>query len=151
MDPQQLEANMSLIERLKAFMESEEGQKSMDDFVKKMAMRDTIRQYQIARLKKMFNDQASFDSLVTRILARHTEEYRDACYARGFMPSPQNLLYCLFDLAEEEGTENLEGYDGFTQNWPTMIFEYMGWGFAITHGQGSVCSVYKDGECLYRD
>lgn len=148
---EQVKLAKSLVERLQEFMDSEEGKASVSKWALEMQMKQKIKEYQIVRLKKMFTDQASFDDLVTRIIARHTEEYRDSCYAKGYMPQPQNLLYCLFDLAEEEGTESPEGYDSFTQNWPTMIFEYMGWGFTITHGQGSVCSVYKNGECLYRD
>jgi hypothetical protein len=55
----------------------------------------------------------------------------------------------LWELASSEGTE-IEPIDGLTENFSSMIYNYYGYQFAITHGQGSVLSIYKNKELIYR-
>jgi hypothetical protein len=139
-----------LLEKLHAFLKSEEGQASMDKFVQEMMFKDELDQHHANRMKKMFSDQESFDSLMYKIIAKHDDAYVDSCYKKGYEPHPKQIMYAMFNLANTEGVE-CEGVDPFTTNWPTDIVEYMGWKFAITHGQGSVSSIYKGNELIYRD
>jgi hypothetical protein len=66
------------------------------------------------------------------------------------MPYPWELLYSLFDLAETQGKE-IDAIDNFTEMFTSSIYTYNDWQFAITYGQGSVCSVYYKKELMYRD
>jgi len=66
------------------------------------------------------------------------------------MPYPWELMYALFNLSEIEGKE-CKPVDDFTDNFPSSIYSYKGWQFAVTHGQGSVCSIYYKKKLMYRD
>jgi hypothetical protein len=55
----------------------------------------------------------------------------------------------MWELASANGTE-IEPVDGLTENFSSMIYDYYGYQFAITHGQGSVLSVYRQNELRYR-
>ena len=101
------------------------------------------KQKNIERVKKMFNDQKSFDILMNKIIEKHNDNWIDRCYKKGVMPYPWEILYAIFDLSKEDGVE-CDALDGLTENFPSVIYEYMNWQFAITHGQGSVCSVYHN-------
>ena len=140
-----------MVERLKAFLESEDGKESSRKFAEKMLFKRELKKKHIEKIKKMFHDQETFNILVNKILNRHDDAYVDKCYKNGYMPHPMNLLYSLFDLANIEGVELTESLDDLTENWPSEIHEYMDWQFAVTHGQGSVCSVYYKKELMYRD
>lgn len=140
----------SMVEELKAHLESAEGKESMRKYVEKLIFRQDLKVRNAERVKKMFTDQASFDVLVNKILEKHNDNWKDHCYKKGVMPYPWELLYALFDLSEMQGKE-IEPIDGLTENFPSSIFTYNDWQFAITHGQGSVCSVYYKKELIYRD
>jgi len=142
--------NDNILKNMHDFINSEEGQASMDRFVQELIFKDELEIHHANRMKKMFNDQESFDALMHKIIAKHDDTYVDSCYKRGHEPHPKQIMYAMFSLAEQEGVE-CEGVDPFTTNWPTEIVEYMGWKFAITHGQGSVSSIYKGNELIYRD
>lgn len=140
----------TMIQRLKDFMESEEGKESMRRFAEKLVLEEQIKTSQRERIKGFYKTQEEFDQLMEGVLARHDEDYRDSCYAKGYMPYPSILLQTLFDIAEIDG-EECDGVDAFTTEWPANVYEYMGWQFAVTHGQGSVTSIYKNKELIYRD
>lgn len=108
------------------------------------------KQRNIERIKKSFSDNDSFNILMNKILDKHSEELADRFYKNGIQPHPLNILYSIFDMVENEG-EQIKPFDDFTINFPSSVFEYMNWQFAITHGQGSVCSVYFNKELIYRD
>ena len=64
----------------------------------------------------------------------------------------QNSITIEYDcnLSEIEGKE-CKPVDDFTDNFPSSIYSYKGWQFAVTHGQGSVCSIYYKKKLMYRD
>jgi hypothetical protein len=55
----------------------------------------------------------------------------------------------MWELAQNYGTE-IEPIDSLTENFPSTIYDYYGYQFAITHGQGSVLSVYRQNDLRYR-
>jgi len=137
-------------EKFSEFLNSEAGKKSVEEFVKKLNFENELEDNNVIRIKKMFNDQKSFNLLVNNIIAKHDESWADRCYKKGVMPHPWHLLYSLFHLVEKEGKE-ISPIDGLTENFPSQIYSYKGWQFAITHGQGSVCSVYYRKKLKYRE
>lgn len=104
----------------------------------------------IDRIKKSFNDENSFNIFMCKILDKHNEELKDKFYKNGIQPHPLNILYSVFDMVENEGNQ-IKPFDDFTTCFTSYVFEYMNWQFAITHGQGSICSVYFNKELKYRD
>lgn len=140
-------SNKSMFEALKIYLDDP---KNLEDMVSHFKNIQDREERNISKIKKMFTNEASFDVLVNKILNKHTESWRDRCYKKGHEPYPWYLLYALFDLAEAEGIES-EPLDGLTENFPSSIKTYYNWQFAVTHGQGSVCSVYYDKKLMYRD
>ena len=97
----------------------------------------------------MFSDKKSFDSLMERMLIKNGDDWQSKCYDNGKMPYPTKILSVIHDIADRDGVDH-EGIDEFTTDWPCDICSYMGWQFAVTHGQGSVLSVYRSGELMLR-
>ena len=104
----------------------------------------------IERMKKLYNDNDSFNVLMQKILDKHTDELSDRFYKNGIQPHPLNILYSIFDIFQNEGN-NINPFDEFTINFSSIVFEYMNWQISITNGQGSVCSVYHNKNLKYRE
>ena len=130
------------------FMESDEGRKSMTEYVKKLIFKDDLKAANVVRIKKMFTDQKSFNLLVNKIIGKHNDAWIDRCHKKGVESYPWELMYTLFKLAEEG--KIIKPIDGFTDNFPSQIYSYKSWQFAITHGQGAVCSIYYKKKLKYR-
>ena len=139
-----------MIQQMRDFFESDAGKESIKKFHEEYDFKEKLKLRNVERIKKMFTDQKSFNKLVKKIIAKHDDRWVDKCYKKGSMPYPWYLMYTLFDLSEIEGKE-CKPVDGFTDNFPSSIFAYKGWKFAVTHGQGSVCSVYYGKKLMYRD
>jgi hypothetical protein len=135
---------------LKDFLDSEEGKESISEFVRELAMKDIRKGINMDRMKRFYSTQAEFDVLMERIANKHNDRWDNVCYNQGYEPYPWECLYAIFNIAEKDGSLVDESLDGFTENFPSSIFEYMGWQFAITFGQGSVMSVYKNKELMIR-
>jgi len=140
---------MTILEELKNLENTEEGKKMFKEFGEKLSRDLDRKNNNIIRLKSMFYDQNSFDNLVNRIIEKHDERWDDLCYNNGCLPYPHNLMYTLFELSELDGNE-VESIDDLTKNFPSVLNEYMGWVFSVTHGQGSVCSIYKNNKLIFR-
>jgi len=126
---------------LEEYFESDEGKESLKEF----GLNEERKKGNRERVKKFFNgNQELFDQLMINIEKRHDDRWDNVCYKQGCEPYPWEILYAVFNLAEAEGTELTKPLDSLTNNWPSDIYEYMGWQFAITHGQGSVMSVYHN-------
>jgi hypothetical protein len=140
----------NMLEKLKGFLESEEGQRSMEKFAQEMKFKESRNQNNRARMRKMFKgNQESFDKLMYKIIAKHNDTYEDLCFAKGYQPYPMNILNAIHQVADEEGTDHAP-LDEFTKKFPSDIVTYMNWQFAYTHGQVTVTSVYKNKELLLR-
>lgn len=53
-------------------------------------------------------------------------------------------------MKSQEGKIAKKPLDGMTENFPSIIYNYMGWQFAITQGQGAVMSIYKNKKLIFR-
>lgn len=139
--------NKSLAQRLKEHLESSEGQKSMEDYFEKITKRDAIERARALRIKDHFSNEISFDHLMKQVLEK--QKIYDARHYKTYSERPLHITNLLWELASSEGTE-IEPIDGLTENFSSIIYDYYGYQFAITHGQGSVLSIYKDKELIYR-
>ena len=133
------------------FLKTPEWEESIRKFQEELQLEEDRKINNIERIKKMFNDQETFDSLVNRIISKNGDEWRDKCYKNGVMPYPTQLLTSLFDLSEIYGVEITEPIDDLTEHFPSDIYEYKGWQFSLTYGQGTCGSVYHNKKLMYRD
>lgn len=137
----------SLAQRLKEHLESPEGRKSMEDYFEKLAKRDAVERARALRIKDHFSNETEFDLLMQRVLEK--QRIYDARHYRTYSERPLHVTNLLWELASSEGTE-IDPIDGLTENFSSMIYDFYGYQFAITHGQGSVLSIYKNKELIYR-
>jgi hypothetical protein len=143
-----MNANETLKQGLE-WLKGPEGQKSMEDYFGKLAQRDAIEQ---ARAKGIIErwgvcDDATFDDLMLTILEKQ-EKYDKRHYST-YTDSTLHIMNLMWEIASKEGIER-EPIDGLTENFHSMVYEYYGYQFAITHGQGSVLSVYRQNDLRYR-
>jgi hypothetical protein len=122
----------------------------VQEMIEHFKKKESVRRVNMDRMRKFFDSDESFGELVRRIISKHDTRWTDACYKNGIMPHPWNILYSVHDIVEAEG-EEVKPLDGLTRNFPSVLIEYRGWTFAITHGQGSVLSVYEGETLVYRD
>lgn len=142
-----MSGNKTLKEGLE-WMESPEGQKSMEDYFEKLDKRDAIERARALRIKGHFSNNVEFDQIMQRVLKK--QEIYNARHYRTYSERPLHVTNLLWELASSEGVE-IEPIDGLTENFSSVIYDYYGYQFAITHGQGSVLSIYKNKECIYRN
>jgi hypothetical protein len=102
--------------------------------------------WQRERIKKLYTPQ-SFPQFLSKVIARHTEDYRESCYRKGYEPVPRLIMQTLFDIARHEGVLiEVEG-----QTFHTERFLYLGYMFDTVHGQGSFGRIILKNEIIYQD
>ena len=129
------------------WMKSPVGQKSMEEYFEKLAKKDAIERARAQRIKDHFTNAKEFDQIMQRVLKK--QEIYDARHYKTYSERPLHVTNLLWELASSEGNE-IDPIDGLTESFPSGIYDYFGYQFAITHGQGSVLSIYKNKECIYR-
>lgn len=131
------------------WLKSPAGQKSMEDYFKKLAEKDRIQMERANKLLERYGvcDDSTFDYLMIDIFVK--QERSDQKHYNTYSDRPLHLMNLMWELASTHGVE-IEPLDGLTENFPSMIYDYYGYQFAITHGQGSVLSVYRQNELRYR-
>jgi hypothetical protein len=77
------------------------------------------------------------------------QEKYDKRHYSTYAERPLHIMNLMWEIASKEGVE-IDPIDGLTENFPSMVYDYYGYQFAITHGQGSVLSVYRQNELRYR-
>ena len=139
----------SLVERLKEHMESPEGQKSMVDYWRKMMEREQILIDRAEKLLQRYGvcDDSTFDYLMLDILEK--QEKYDQRHYDTYNDRALHIMNLMWEIASLKGVE-IEPIDGLTENFPSAVYDYYGYQFAMSHGQGSVLSVYRQNELRYR-
>ncbi len=135
--------------KLLEFLETPEGEKTMVDYFHKLMEREQIL---IGRAEKLLQrygvcDDSTFDYLMIDIFVK--QERSDQQHYDTYTDRPLHIMNLMWEIASLHGVE-IEPFDGLTENFPSQVFDYYGYQFAITHGQGSVLSVYRQKELRYR-
>lgn len=141
--------NMDGAKKLLEFLETPEGEKTMVDYFRKLMEREQIL---IGRAEKLLQrygvcDDSTFDYLMLDILEK--QEKYDARHYDTYTDRALHIMNLMWEIASLHGVE-IEPFDGLTENFPSVVYDYYGYQFAITHGQGSVLSVYRQKELRYR-
>ena len=121
----------------------------MKEYFHKLYEREQIK---IARAEKLLQrygvcDDSTFDYLMLDILEK--QEKYDARHYDTYTDRALHIMNLMWEIASLHGVE-IEPFDGLTENFPSVVYDYYGYQFAITHGQGSVLSVYRQKELRYR-
>lgn len=126
----------SVFESFSKYIDSEEGQRSIEEFQRKL---DTEEQN---RKRLHVHHGKDIDPLIEKILNRYDGAYRDKEYKKGYEPRCP-LYNVLYDYAEKYGcpTRNKKYVNQFTAN---QTAYYVGsYCIQLIHGQGSAILIDK--------
>ena len=131
------------------WMKSPAGLKRVEDYFKKLAEKDRIQMERANKLLERYGvcDDSTFDYLMLDILDKQSKY--DERHYNTYSDKPLHIMEMMWELAQINGTQ-IDSIDGLTENFPSVVFDYYGYQFAITHGQGSVLSVYRQNDLRYR-
>ena len=140
---------MNTAEKMLEYMNSPEGEKAMKEYFHKLYEKERIQLERANKLLQRYGvcDDSTFDYLMLDILEKQ-EKYDERHYST-YTDRSLHVMNLMWELASLNGTE-IEPIDGLTENFPSAIYDYYGYQFAMTHGQGSVLSVYRQKELRYR-
>lgn len=128
-----------LLDNLTAFLKTEEGQRSITEFGKKMKAADDYKKRNIERFKKYAGYR--LDEVLEKIIEKYdSDEYVRREYRLGYEPR-ETLLWVAFNYAEEycKPCEDPQYANTFTGAMYT-IGSYV---IQVMHGQGSVIKIEK--------
>ena len=140
---------METTNKMLEWMKSPEGEKSMEEYFGRLAEKDRIQLERANKLLARYGvcDDSTFDYLMLDILEK--QKRSDDKHWSTYTDRPLHIMDLMWELAQEYGTQ-IDPIDGLTENFPSEVYDYYGYQFAITHGQGSVLSVYRQLELRYR-
>ena len=129
----------SLAERLRKFLDTEEGKKSLEEFGKKLEREAEFKDRWIERFKDHSEDNLDF--VLEKLISKYnSDKYVRKEYSRGYEPREQ-LLWVAFNYAEKYGKECTdEKYLNMFTGEAYYIGSYV---IQIMHGQGSVIRIDK--------
>lgn len=117
----------------------------MDDLIK----RDAREKIKVERVKKLYNDDESFNNLMNLIIKKDLNRFEKLSVGKS-APNPSLILYTIMDIVQSEG-EEIEPFDTLTNNFTSLSILYRGWTFSWVHGVGTIISIYnKENELIYR-
>ena len=127
------------IEKLKDFLDSEEGQKSMDKYLEKLHRKQEHLKRWVEKFKARYEN--NLDEVIEKLMKKYeSDEYVNREYRLGYQPREQ-LLWLVWEYARLNCKECDEEkyYNDFTGG-AYYIGSYV---IQIMHGQGSVLVIDK--------
>ena len=132
------------IDKFKEFMESEEGEESINRYVEKLQKGREHRNRWAEKMKSWLGDD--IDSGVERLLTWYeSDKYRDREYKMGYQPR-EELLWVLYNYAVfygEELEEDSELYETYSNSFTGGMFKIGSYVIQTMHGQGSIILIDK--------
>jgi hypothetical protein len=129
----------NIFDRLTSFLETEEGQRSIEEFRKKLSQEADHRERQVERFKKY--SEGRLDEVIKKIIEKYeSDEYVRREYRLGYEPR-EKLLWVALGYAEQYCTpcEDPEYVNPFTGE----MFYLGSYVIQVMHGQGSVIRIDK--------
>jgi len=133
----------NIFEKLTAFLKTEEGQRSLEEFGKKLEREAEYKSRQVERFKK--HAEHRLDEVLEKIISKYdSDKYVRREYSLGYEPR-ETLLWVALNYAEEycEPCEDPQWANPFTG-----AMYYIGsYVIQVMHGQGSVIKIEKIEQC----
>ncbi len=128
-----------LLDELSAFLETEEGQRSLEEFGKKLERDTEYRDRQVERFKKY--SEGRLDEVLEKIIEKYdSDSYVGREYRLGYEPR-ETLLWVALGYAEKycAPCEDPEYVNPFTGE----LYYIGSYVIQVMHGQGSVIKIDK--------
>lgn len=104
----------------------------------------------IQRIKKLYNDDDSFNHLMNQIIEKDVKRFESLVAGKKNYPDPWKILYTILEIVQEEGKE-IRPFDTLTKMLPSYSLLYHGWVFSWVHGEGTLISIYnRENELIYQ-
>jgi len=131
----------NLAERFKEFLESEEGQKSIEEYGLKIKREEEYRERWVDRMWNRIKDDV--DGSIERLDNWYgSDKYRDREYRKGREPREQ-LFWILLGVAEKYGSEVGDDYEIYANMFTGEMYKIGSYVIQVMHGQGSVIRIDK--------
>jgi len=131
----------NLAERFKEFLESEEGQKSIEEYGLKIKREEEHRDRWVDRMWNRIKDDV--DGSIERLDNWYgSDKYRDREYRKGREPREQ-LFWILLGVAEKYGSEVGDDYEIYANMFTGEMYKIGSYVIQVMHGQGSVIRIDK--------
>lgn len=129
-------------ENTKKFLDSEDGQKSIEEFFAKEKRYALISNSQLERFKTKFGNRLT--EIIEKVEIKYdSSKYRDSWYKRGIEP-PEELYFFLFDYAVKYGREaNGKEWEKYANTFTSELYYIDGFFFNKMNGQGTVVKIEK--------
>lgn len=137
----------TLTERLKEYLESPKGMAEADAYFENLNKKEEAQRSRFKKLHSQFGTPEKFEDLCDRVLVK--QSLYDKRHWSTYSDRPLNITDFIWSYGMEYGDE-IEPFTNFTENFPSSIYEHLGFQFAITHGQGSVLSIFKNKKLIYQ-
>jgi hypothetical protein len=130
------------IEKINAFFDSPEGQKSLEKFADKLKREQEHKDRWTNRMWERI--QSDLDGSIDHMLKWYNSDtYRDREYRKGYQPR-EELLWVLFGVAEAHGEECTdEEVDLYANTFTRSIYKLGSYAIQIMDGQGSIIAIDK--------
>jgi hypothetical protein len=123
---------------------------NLEDLMNYYLQRLNNDQTNINRIKRLYNDDESFDLLMNKIINKDGKRFEKLIAGEKNPKNPWRILFIILDIAQEEGTET-DPFDTLTKMLPSKTVIYHGWTFSWVHGEETSISVYnRKNELIYR-
>lgn len=126
------------------WLESEEGQKSLEEFAAQLQKEQELLDYQLHHFHKDYS--ADFDNILEKVAKKYnSDDYQNRWYKRGIEP-PYDLYWFLFYYAERYGDECVpEGkyWQEYGNMFTSAMYQVNGYIFQRMDGQGSIIQINK--------
>jgi hypothetical protein len=123
---------------------------NLEDLMNYYLQRLNNDQTNINRIKRLYNDDESFDLLMNKIINKDVKRFEKLIAGEKNPKNPWRSLFIILDIAQEEGTET-DSFDTLTKMLPSKTVIYHGWTFSWVHGEETSISIYnRKNELIYR-
>lgn len=124
------------------YLDSEEGKKYLEDYFRKIELKDAIHNSQLERFKNKFGSRLS--ELIEKIKIKYrSDKYYFSWIKRGIEP-PEDLYFFLFDYAAKYGREATEEeFKEYSNMFTAELYFIDGFFFNKMIGQGTVVQIEK--------
>lgn len=128
------------LKKLDEFLNSEEGKKSLTDYVNKLNRKDARINNQLER----FHDKYNFSEFVNKVITKYDgDAYKDRWYNRSIEP-PEDLYWFLFSYVRRYGREcTVDEWETHANMFTSELYYHDGYYFNKMDGQGSVIQITK--------
>ena len=113
----------------------------LDEYFVKLSKKKQIIDGRFNKFERWLENN-DFDTLLYRIILEHDDEYRSRCYENGHEPYPNNKMSFIFNYVTERGGKEVE-INEFDNLFANKIWEFNGYYFQITWGQGVIYKIYN--------